>query len=65
MNKQHWTTLPKYFNRKRADLKLSGTHPALAIFDEFTGQVTKETLTVLDDNNIYYVIVPPNCTDKL
>ena len=52
-----------YFNRKRADLKLCATHPALAIFDEFTGQVTEEALTVLDDNNIYYVIVPPNCTN--
>ena len=54
-----------YFNRKRADLKLPGTHPTLAIFDKFTGQVTEEALTVLDDNNIYYVTVPPNCTDKL
>ena len=54
-----------YFRRKRADLGLSATHPALAIFDEFTGQVTEEALALLDHNNIYYVIVPPNCTDKL
>ena len=54
-----------YFRRKRADLGLSATHPALAIFDEFTGQVTEEALVMLDNNNIYYVIVPPNCTNKL
>ena len=46
-----WTTLAKiipYFRRKRADLELSATHPAFAIFDEFTGeftgQVTEEAL---------------------
>ena len=54
-----------YFRRKRTDLGLSATHPALAIFDEFTGQVTEEALALLDHNNIYYVIVPLNCTDKL
>ena len=54
-----------YFRRKRADLGLSATHPAFTIFDEFTGQVTEEALAMLDNNNIYYVIVPPNCTDKL
>ena len=41
------------------------THSALAIFDEFTCQVAEEALTMLDNNNLYYVIVPPNCTDKL
>ena len=63
----HWSneqTMPNhiskiiilYFRRKRADLGLSATHPALAIFDEFTGQVTEEALALLDHNNIYYVI---------
>ena len=58
-----------YFWRKKADLGLSATHSALAIFNKFTGQVTEEALAVLDSNNSHayrlYVIVPPNCTNKL
>ena len=37
----------------------------MVIFDEFSGQVTDRVLSLLKANNIFYVIVPPNCTDTL
>ena len=54
-----------YVQSKREELSLDATHPALAIFDEFNGQTTDAVFSRLEKNNIYYVIVPPNCTDKL
>ena len=54
-----------YVNHKRKELGLDETHPALAIFDEFKGQTTDTIINLLTTNNVYYVIVPPNCTDKL
>ena len=54
-----------YVNHKRKELGLDKTHPALAIFDEFKGQTTDAIFNLLTTNNVYYVIVPPNCTDKL
>ena len=35
------------------------------IFDAFKGQCVEIVFILLDDNNILYVIVPANCTDKL
>ena len=35
------------------------------ILDEFKGQTTHAVLNLLKQNNIEYVIVPPNCTDQL
>ena len=37
----------------------------MVILDEFIGQTTNEALSLLGQNNIEYVIVPPNCTDRL
>ena len=54
-----------YVNNKRKELSLDQTYPALVIFDEFNGQTTDTIFDLLATNNIYYVIVPPNCTDKL
>ena len=54
-----------YINRKKKELELPEMQPALVIFDEFNGQTTDEVLKLLVDNNIFYVIVPPNTTDKL
>lgn len=54
-----------YVNHKRKELGLDETHPALAIFDEFKGQTANAIFNLLTTNNVYYVIVPPNCTDKL
>lgn len=38
---------------------------SLVIFDEFKGQTTDNELACLKENNILYVKVPANCTDKL
>ena len=54
-----------YVKSKREELGLSATYPALAIFDEFNGQTTDAVLSLLKKNHIYYVIVSPNCTDRL
>ena len=54
-----------FVSQKRQSLRLSISHPALAIFDGFRGQTTNTILHLLKDNNIHYIIVPANCTDKL
>ena len=54
-----------YVEEKRKSLGLSSSHSALVIFDEFNGQTSDPVLRLLEENNIFYVIVPPNCTDRL
>ena len=72
----HWsneTTMKDYINeillpyisRKRKELKVHEDHPALVIFDKFTGQGTESVLKLLQDNHIHFVMVPANCTDRL
>ena len=39
-----------YVQRKR---KLAPNHPALAIYDEFKGQLTPGTFSLLDSNQIF------------
>ena len=54
-----------YVKKKRQQLNLDEDHPALVIFDVFKGQCTDEVLHILADNNIEYIRVPANCTDRL
>ena len=54
-----------YVNRKREELKLKPDHPALVIFDKFTGQGTESLLELLEANHIHVVMVSANCTDRL
>ena len=54
-----------YIERKRTELSLDSTQPALVIFDRFKGQCTDQILKLLDDNNIRIAVVPANCTDRL
>ena len=54
-----------YINGKRKELKLQPDHPALVMFDKFTGQGTESLLQLLEDNHINVVMVPANCTDRL
>ena len=54
-----------YVQSTRAGLGLPPSHPALVIFDEFNGQTTDKVFSILEENSIFYVIVPPNCTDRL
>ena len=54
-----------YVRDKRKELKLAADYPALDIFEKFTGQGTENLLKLLDDNSIYFIMVPANCTDRL
>ena len=54
-----------YVQQRRCDLSLDPQQPALVIFDRFKGQCTPDVLALLDKNNVHFVIVPANCTDRL
>ena len=54
-----------YVFKKRKELCLNPKYPALVIFDYFKGQCMPSIFKILEDNNIFYVLVPPNCTDRL
>ena len=54
-----------YITQKRQLLKLDPLHPTLVIFDRFRGQCTDQFLSLLNANNVYILIVPANCTDRL
>ena len=54
-----------YIHGKRNQLKLADDYPALLLFDNFKAQCTQTILTLLDQNNINVVLIPPNCTDRL
>ena len=54
-----------YVAEKREALNLPPSQSALVIFDKFQGQTTESVLKLLIENKILYVIVPPNCTDRL
>ena len=54
-----------YVDRVREDLELDDDHPALAIFDNFSAQVTPNIMQLLAKHNIHVVTLPPNCTNRL
>jgi len=56
-----------YVKKKRQTLKLAVNYPALLLIDNFKAQCTQELLTMLEENciNVYVVLIPPNCTDRL
>ena len=54
-----------YVGAKRKELKLPDDQPALAIFDQFRGQLTSTFQDFLAANHIMVVEIPPNCTDRL
>lgn len=54
-----------YITSTRKELGLQPTHPAVVLFDVFKGQCTDPVLKLLEENNIFYVMIPPNCTDRL
>lgn len=49
----------------RQKLKLGVNYPALLLFDIFKAQCTQGLLTLLDNNFIYVLLIPLNCTDRL
>ena len=54
-----------YVKAKRKHMKLCPTHPAMAIYDEFKDQLTPAVFTLLEENDILDIKVPPNCIDCL
>lgn len=51
--------------RVRDDLGLDKEQAALAIFDNFKGQMTEKVFQRLEELNIHSVLIPANCTDRL
>ena len=75
-SENHWSnedTMQRYIeqiiipfiDQKRQDLSLDKSHTALVLFDCFRGQITATIESLLQQNNIVAVRIPPNCTDKL
>uniref|UniRef100_A0A1X7UK74 DDE-1 domain-containing protein n=1 Tax=Amphimedon queenslandica TaxID=400682 RepID=A0A1X7UK74_AMPQE len=54
-----------YLAEKCEALNLPPSQLVLDIIDKFQGRTTESVLKLLIKNNILYVIVPPNCTDRL
>ena len=50
-----------FVNRKR----VTNDHPALAIFDQFKGQLTDRVRQALEDHNIHSVLIPAAYTGEL
>ena len=53
------------YQKKRRVKALYTSYPALVLFDNFKGQCTDSLLQILTKNNIDYIFIPPNCTDRL
>ena len=54
-----------YVKKERKALKLKEDHCALILYDVFKGQCTSQVLKILEENNILFVTIPNNCTDRL
>ena len=54
-----------YMTQKRRQLGLDLKHTGLLMLDEFKGQTISRVLNLLQSNDLMYVIIPPNCTDRL
>lgn len=54
-----------HYSLRAANTQRVGCHPALAIFDVFKGQTTDAIYEILEQNNIFIVKIPANCTDRL
>ena len=54
-----------YIEKTRQEMKLRSDYPALVIFDVFRGQTVDEVYELLEQNHMYVVKVPSNCTDRL
>ena len=54
-----------YIQKKKKELGLPPSQPALVLFDHFKCQTTEECLKLLEENYIQSVIIPENCIDRL
>jgi len=53
-----------YIRINRKELKLESKQPAL-FFDNFKVQCTEKLLTHINAHDVYVVLIPANCTDRL
>ena len=58
----HSVLLP--YLKKRAELGISNTFPAVVLFDAFKGQTIERIYQLLEANNVYTITLPANCTNK-
>ena len=73
---KHWSTeqtmlqyiehiiLP-YVKQVRERLHLGDDKPAVAIIDNYKGQITEAVTSLLETNNVHVCLLPPNTTDLL
>ena len=54
-----------YFEQTRLRLNLATNARGLVLFDNFNGQCTEKIFQLLEENDIDFVIIPANCTDRL
>lgn len=54
-----------YVSQKRVTLGLPMDYPALLLFDNCNAQCTEDLLKRIDEQNIYVILIPANCTDRL
>ena len=54
-----------YFQQTRLQLNLATDARGLVLFDNFNGLCTERIFKLLEENNINFVIIPANCTDRL
>ena len=54
-----------YIDEQRTKLGLGSAQSGLVILDEFKRKTTSRVLNLLQRHNLFYVIVPSNCTDCL
>ena len=54
-----------HVKEKRRALKLSDDYPALVLFDVFKGQCQENLFELLEEDHIFYILIPANCTDQL
>ena len=62
--KKYITSIIIPYNERKL-IKLSVDHSALAIYDEFKGQLTPGVFSLLEANNVLVVKAPPNCSHRL
>ena len=70
-SQKHWSSkqtillysLLPYMKQVRERLHLGDDEPAVAIIDNFKGQITETVTSSLETNNVHVCLLPPNATN--
>ncbi len=54
-----------FIDTNRKKLNLTSDYPAVVLFDHFSGQITQDIFDLLEKHNIFYILIPRTCTDRL